>query len=99
MGSTRIEEWTGIRYPDFVGAGTGDQKAIQEAICSVKKASFDGVDCVGGDPTATGKVRDLLTPIEDLWRGFLYLDKPSTHIGSTASSPRAALLWMSYRLP
>lgn len=56
VGSTRIEEWTGIRYPDFVGAGTGDQKAIQEAICSVKKASFDGVDCVGGDPTATGKV-------------------------------------------
>ena len=26
------------------------------AICSVKKASFDGVDCVGEDPTATGTV-------------------------------------------
>lgn len=27
------------------------------AICAVKKAAFDGVDCVGGDDTATGTVR------------------------------------------
>ena len=32
-----------------------------EAICAAKKASFDGVDCVGEDATATGTVwfRDL----------------------------------------
>ena len=27
-----------------------------EAICAVKKASFDGVDCVGEDAAATGTV-------------------------------------------
>lgn len=59
VGSTFIERWTQLtdRYPDFVAEGTGDQKTIMEAICAVKKASFDGVDCVGGDDTATGTVR------------------------------------------
>ena len=56
MGSPRIEEWYGRLYPDFVGEGRSDQEAIMGAICSVKKASFDGVDCVGEDPTATGTV-------------------------------------------
>ncbi|CAM9160508.1 unnamed protein product [Ectocarpus sp. 4 AP-2014] len=58
VGSTFIERWTRLtdRYPDFVAEGTGDQKTIMEAICTVKKASFDGVDCVGGDDAATGTV-------------------------------------------
>lgn len=33
-----------------------------EAICFVKEASFDGVDCVGGDAAATGTVS--LSPFE-----------------------------------
>ena len=57
MGSAHIEEWYVAFYPDFVGKGTSDQEAIMGAICAVKKASFDGVDCVGEDPTATGTVK------------------------------------------
>lgn len=49
-----IESWEGDDYPDFVTEGTADQHAINEAICAVKKASYDGVDCAGGDDTATG---------------------------------------------
>ncbi|CAN0452754.1 unnamed protein product [Pylaiella littoralis] len=56
VGTTRIQYWGGFAYPDFVGEGTGDQKAIMGAICAVKKASFDGVDCVGGEEATTGKV-------------------------------------------
>ncbi|CAM9695160.1 unnamed protein product [Ectocarpus sp. 6 AP-2014] len=56
VGSTYVESWRSDRYPDFVAEGTGDQKAIMGAICAVKKASFDGVDCVGGDDAATGEV-------------------------------------------
>ncbi|CAM9126140.1 unnamed protein product [Scytosiphon promiscuus] len=56
VGSTLIEYWSGNAYPDFVGTGTGDQAAINGAICAVKKASYDGVDCVGGDDAATGTV-------------------------------------------
>ncbi|CAM9345152.1 unnamed protein product [Pylaiella littoralis] len=57
VGSTRVEDWTGDTYPDFVTEGTGDQKAIMAAICAVKKASFDGCDCGdGGDAAATGTV-------------------------------------------
>lgn len=48
------------RYPDVVAGGTSDQKAIMEAICTIQKANFDGVDCVGGDEDATGTVRLLL---------------------------------------
>ena len=36
--------------------GSSDQLTIMEAICTVKEASFDGVDCVGGDDAATGTV-------------------------------------------
>ncbi|CAM9236986.1 unnamed protein product, partial [Sphacelaria rigidula] len=57
VGSTFIENWYSDRYPDFVTEGKSDQKAIMSAICAVKKASFDGVDCVGEDPDATGEVR------------------------------------------
>lgn len=57
VGSTFIEHWETDRYPDFVALGSSDQKTIMEAICTVKKASFGGVDCVGGDDTATGTVR------------------------------------------
>lgn len=65
VGSTFIERWTSQtdRYPDFVAEGTGDQKTIMEAICTVKKASFDGVDCVGGDDSATGTVRPPPSPL------------------------------------
>ncbi|CAM9987865.1 unnamed protein product, partial [Hapterophycus canaliculatus] len=56
VGTTYNEDWDSYMYPDFVGEGTGDQKAIMAAICAVKKASFDGVDCVGGDDAATGTV-------------------------------------------
>ncbi|CAM9195943.1 unnamed protein product, partial [Hapterophycus canaliculatus] len=56
VGSTLIDYWRGDAYPDFVATGTGDQYAINGAICAVKKASYDGVDCVGGDDTATGTV-------------------------------------------
>eukprot|EP00752_Nemacystus_decipiens_P014959 g13318.t1 len=56
VGSTWLEDWGSTRYPDFVAEGSGDQKAIMGAICAVKKASFDGVDCVGGDDSATGTV-------------------------------------------
>lgn len=59
VGSTNLEDWGTRVYPDFVATGSGDQKAIMAAICAVKKASFDGVDCVGGDDTATGTVRAL----------------------------------------
>ncbi|CAM9369501.1 unnamed protein product, partial [Sphacelaria rigidula] len=57
VGSTFITRWYSDRYPDFVAEGKSDQKAIMSAICAVKKASFDGVDCVGEDPDATGTVR------------------------------------------
>ena len=72
MGSAHIEEWYGAFYPDFVGKGTSDQEAIMGAICAVKKASFDGVDCVGEDPTATGTVKKC---VEFAWRnpGFLFV--------------------------
>ena len=61
MGSSRIQWWDGDkRYPDSVAEGTGDQRAINAAICAAKKASFDGGDCVGGDDTATGTVRRLV---------------------------------------
>lgn len=63
MGSTYIDGWTTTKYPDFVAEGSGDQKAIMGAICAVKKASFDGVDCVGEDATATGTVR---LPLADI---------------------------------
>lgn len=53
-----IEYWEGDAYPDFVAEGTGDQHAINAAICAVKKASYDGADCVDGDDAATGTVRD-----------------------------------------
>lgn len=56
VGSTYIEDWDSDMYPDFVTEGTGDQQAIMGAICTVKQAFFDGVDCVGGDDTATGTV-------------------------------------------
>ncbi|CAM9345645.1 unnamed protein product [Scytosiphon promiscuus] len=56
VGSTYIDSWEGDMYPDFVAEGTGDQQAIMAAICAVKKASFDGVDCIGGDDAATGTV-------------------------------------------
>lgn len=62
VGSAYIEQWSSPRYPDFVGEGTGDRKAIMEAICAVKKASFDGLDCVGGDETATGMVSECVFP-------------------------------------
>lgn len=53
-----IDEWPGIGYPDFVAEGSGDQVAINGAICAAKKATFDGVDCVGVDDAATGTVSD-----------------------------------------
>ncbi|CAM9670164.1 unnamed protein product [Ascophyllum nodosum] len=56
VGTTRMRYWYGSLYPDFVGEGTGDQEAIMGAICAVKKASFDGVDCVDEDAEATGTV-------------------------------------------
>lgn len=58
MGSTYIESWNTSKnkYPDFVAEGSGDQRAIMGAICGVKQASFDGVDCVGEDDAATGTV-------------------------------------------
>ena len=60
VASTYHEYWFSDRYPDFVTEGVSDQKKIMEAICTVKKASFDGVDCVGGDDAATGTVRQPL---------------------------------------
>lgn len=64
LGSTAIEDWqSSDRYPDFVTEGTGDQKVIMEAICTIKKATFDGVDCVGGDAEATGSVREGFGPL------------------------------------
>ncbi|CAM9622988.1 unnamed protein product [Ectocarpus sp. 6 AP-2014] len=56
VGSTFIPEWYGHGDPDFVGQGTGDQNAINAAICAVKKGTYDGVDCVGMDDSATGTV-------------------------------------------
>ncbi|CBJ31644.1 hypothetical protein Esi_0270_0027 [Ectocarpus siliculosus] len=56
VGSTFIEFWSGNGLPDFVGTGSGDQNAINGAICAVKKGTFDGVDCIDMDETATGTV-------------------------------------------
>lgn len=56
MGSTFIERWETDRYPDFVAVGSSDQKTIMEAICFVKGDTLEGVDCVGGDESATGTV-------------------------------------------
>ena len=56
VGSTRIEYWPRGPYPDFVAEGTSDQHVLNAAICAVKKATYDGVDCVGGDDAATGTV-------------------------------------------
>lgn len=73
IGSTAIENWEyRERYPDYVAEGTGDQKIIMEAICTIKKATFDGVDCVGGDPDATGTVRVwVLTTKHERYRNTL----------------------------
>ena len=57
VGSSRIEYWNSPLYPDAVGDGRSDQEAIMGAICAVKKATFDGVDCVDEDAEATGTVR------------------------------------------
>lgn len=57
VGSTQIEDWNTDQYPEFVTEGTGDQKGIMAAICKIKKATFNGVDCVGENATATGTVR------------------------------------------
>ena len=54
-----IEYWEGDAYPDFVAEGTGDQSAINAAICAVKMASYNSIDCVGADDTATGTVRQF----------------------------------------
>eukprot|EP00752_Nemacystus_decipiens_P014960 g13319.t1 len=56
VASTLILEWPGIGLPDFIGEGSGDQVAINGAICSTKKGSFDGTACVGMDEAATGTV-------------------------------------------
>eukprot|EP00903_Cladosiphon_okamuranus_P018634 g17151.t1 len=56
VGSRNIRRWNTNQYPDFVALGSSDQLTIMEAICTVKQASFDGVDCVGGDDAATGTV-------------------------------------------
>ncbi|CAM9160433.1 unnamed protein product [Ectocarpus sp. 4 AP-2014] len=66
VGSTFIEYWGGDGYPDFVGSGSGDQNAINGAICAVKKGTYDGVSCVDMDDTATGTV--------DLSWGAYYVD-------------------------
>lgn len=57
IGSTASVHWHRYQYPDFVMGGSSDQKVIMEAICKVKKATFDGMNCIDGDPDATGKVR------------------------------------------
>ncbi|CAN0133967.1 unnamed protein product [Scytosiphon promiscuus] len=66
VGSTTTAYWSDFgrtnAYPAFVTTGTGDQTAINAAICAVKKASYDGQDCVGGDDTATGTVKLSLGP-------------------------------------
>lgn len=56
IGSAAVNDWSGHRYPEFIAEGSGDQKAIMGAICKIKDATFDGVNCVGGDPDATGEV-------------------------------------------
>lgn len=66
-----IEYWEGDDYPDFVAKGTGDQVAINSAICAVKKADYDGVDCVGGDDTATGTVRRCGEDFHGVWYAYL----------------------------
>ena len=43
--------------------GTSDQHVLNAAICAVKKATYDGVDCVGGDDAATGTVSMLLAGV------------------------------------
>lgn len=63
MASTLINEWPGIGLPDFIGEGSGDQVAINGAVCAAKKGSFDGTGCVGMDEAATGTVshsKDML---------------------------------------
>lgn len=52
--------------PDFIGEGTGDQVAINGALCAATKGSFDGVSCVGGDGTATGTVSLLRRTVRSL---------------------------------
>lgn len=65
VGSTATDNWALIdQYPDFIAEGSSDQKTIMEAICTVKKATFDGVNCVGGDPDASGEVSSC----EQSWR-------------------------------
>lgn len=56
MASTLINEWPGIGLPDFIGEGSGDQVAINGAVCAAKKGSFDGTGCVGMDEAVTGTV-------------------------------------------
>ncbi len=52
-----MNSWPGDGPPDFVAPGTGDQHTINAAICTVKKGTYDGSDCIGMDETATGTVR------------------------------------------
>ncbi|CAN0405209.1 unnamed protein product, partial [Ascophyllum nodosum] len=71
VASTFIETWENALYPDFVAERSGDQAAIMQAICAAKKASFDGVDCVGEDAAATGTVT---LPLGDfLVNGNIYM--------------------------
>ena len=50
------EQWRGIGLPDFIGEGSGDQVAINGAMCAAKRGSFDGTGCVGIDEAVTGTV-------------------------------------------
>ncbi|CAN0221506.1 unnamed protein product [Pylaiella littoralis] len=59
VGSTFIERWETDRYPDFVAVGSSDQETIMEAICFVKGDTLEGVDCVGGDESATGTTQNI----------------------------------------
>ncbi|CAM9731123.1 unnamed protein product [Ectocarpus sp. 12 AP-2014] len=56
VGSTFIEFWGGNGLPDIVGTSSGDQNAINGAVCAVKKGTHDGVDCIDMDDTAKGTV-------------------------------------------
>eukprot|EP00904_Undaria_pinnatifida_P006174 jgi/Undpi1/2687/HiC_scaffold_14.g06065.m1 len=66
--STTIEEWNCV--PDYIGAGSGDQYEIMQAICAGIGEGFDGTDC---DGVATGEDP---APEVNLEMGDYYLDGP-----------------------
>ena len=54
------------------------------AICAVKKASYDGVDCVGEDDTATGTVKLWWSFAKSIFLYYYQCDRSGCSVNADA---------------